>query len=74
MKLIYSVLKFSPAEWPDRTYRTRGGDYSYCVDHDGTGWRLRIWHVGALCQNVTGPTATALMQRADSHAAGGEGW
>lgn len=74
MRMTTTNLQWRKASWPDKTYHARRGAYSYTVDHDGGGWRLRTWKNGTPT-TVDGysygdaHTASGLQQIADDHAA-----
>ncbi|MFF4403793.1 hypothetical protein [Streptomyces sp. NPDC001404] len=71
MRLNWPNLTWRKDSWPDKTYRARSGAYTYCIDHDGTSWRLRAWfaHAPINLGDPTIRTAAQLQRIADDHAA-----
>lgn len=71
VRLHWPTLTWRKANYPSSTYHAQTATHTYTVDHDGTAWRLRVWHEG---QPVRSPqdyatSAAELQQAADEHAA-----
>lgn len=67
MQLRYPNLTWDPANWPDKTYRARLGQWSFIIDWVGDEWHLRGWHSGKFTVNRYARTASELQQWADDN-------
>jgi hypothetical protein len=67
--MTWPNLTWRKASWPAKTYHAKSGVHSYTIDYDGTAWCLRAWTNGKFTVYQHGPTASALQQIADDHAA-----
>lgn len=63
-----SMLKWTKANWPAKTYHAETGSLSYTIDWTGNRWNLRGWVDGEFAVSHYAPTMKALKAEADAHA------